>query len=63
MRTDIAGGSPKYRVVCYMRIDCEESEIEPMTLEDAEAEVESQRLMQPEHIFQVEEVRASNEDG
>ena len=50
-----------YRVVCYMRIDCEESEIEPMTLEDAEAEVESQRLMQPEHIFQVEEIEEIEE--
>jgi hypothetical protein len=50
-----------YRVVCYMRIDCEESEIAPMTLEEAEAEVENQRLMQPEHIFQVEEVENSND--
>lgn len=56
MNTDIAGNSPKYRVVCYMRIDCQFEEIEPMTLEDAEAEIESQRLMQPEHIFKIEEV-------
>ena len=45
-----------YRVVCYMRIDCDESEIEPMTLEEASEELEHQQLMQPENRYEVEEV-------
>ena len=46
----------KYRVVCFMRIDCEDSEVEPLTLEEAEAEVEHQMFMQPEDMFRVEEI-------
>ena len=44
----------KYRVVCFMRIEADE--VEPMTLAQAEKEAESQRGMQPEDIFVVEQV-------
>ncbi len=44
----------KYVVVCYMRVVPENPE--HMTFDEARAEVESQKLMQPEHIFRIEPV-------
>jgi hypothetical protein len=45
----------KYRVVCYMRIDCEE-EGAHMTLEEAKANLEQLEAMQWENIYKIEEV-------
>lgn len=47
----------KYKVVCYMRIDCDE-EVETLHDDpsDAESEKEHCELMQPENIYVVEEV-------
>lgn len=44
----------KYRVVCYMRIDCEDEE--PMTLEEALGEVDQAKMMQPENHYEIEEI-------
>ena len=38
----------KYKVVTYIRIDPEEGVAEPMTLEEAEADVENMELMCPD---------------
>lgn len=43
----------KYRVVCYMRIDPDDTEM--MTKKQARAEIEQARLMQPENIYIVED--------
>jgi len=43
-----------YRVVCYMRIDCEDEE--PMTLKEAQAEVDQAQMLQPENHYEVEEI-------
>ena len=45
----------KWNIVCFMRIECDPSDEEPMTREEAYAEIENLRLMQPEHIFTMEE--------
>ena len=44
----------KYVVICYMRVVPENPE--HMSFDQARMEVESQRLMQPEHIFRIEPV-------
>ena len=44
----------RYTVVCYMRVDADD--IESMYLEQANAEAEQARIMQPENIYRVEEV-------
>lgn len=44
----------KYKVVTYMRIDPEEGEGEPMTLAEANAEVENLELMCPEDKHAIE---------
>ena len=46
----------QYRVVCFMRIDCEEEYDYKMSLEEAKTELEQLELMQPENIYKVEEV-------
>lgn len=51
----------KYRVVCFMRIEADASEVEPMTSEEAEKEAEHQRTMQPEDIFVVEPIDEEEE--
>ena len=44
----------KYVVICYMRVVPENPE--HLTFDEARAEVESQKLMQPEHIFRIEPI-------
>jgi hypothetical protein len=44
----------KYIVVCYMRVVPENPEI--MTHDQARVEIEQARLMQPEHIFRIEDI-------
>ena len=47
----------KYRVVCYMRVDVEVAEDTIYDdVSDAQSDVDSQSLMQPENIFMIEEV-------
>ena len=52
--------SKKYRVVCYMRIDCEETEDVPMTLEEAEAEANNLSLIHWENHYEIEEVESTD---
>ena len=56
---DIGKGSDKskkYQVVSYMKIEPDEEAVEPQTYEECLKDKESQELMQPENIFQIEEI-------
>ncbi len=44
----------KYRVICYMRIEPEESE--PLTYNDALKEKQHLELLQPENIYRIEKL-------
>lgn len=46
----------KYQVVCYMRVEQEKEDIEPLTLEEAKKEKEQGEFMQPENIYKIEEI-------
>lgn len=47
--------SNKFKVVCYMRIDPEDGEGEPMDYDEAKAEIENLKLMQPENVYAIEQ--------
>ncbi len=44
----------KYKVVCYIRVDSDDND--PLTIEEAISEKEQAEFMQPENIYQIEEV-------
>ena len=44
----------KYKVVCYIRVDSDDND--RLTIEEAISEKEQAELMQPENIYQIEEV-------
>lgn len=44
----------EYTVVCYMKVIPDD--MEEMTLADAKKEQAQQRMMQPEHLWRIEEV-------
>jgi len=44
----------KYHVVCFMRVEPEDSE--PMTHAEAEDEIKQARLMQPENVYVIERI-------
>ena len=44
----------KYQVVCYMRIEPEDPQ--PLTYKEALEEKEHLELLQPEHIYKIEEI-------
>lgn len=47
----------KYRIVCYTRIDPEpEDELWFDSLEEAQADLEQSRFLQPENIYKLEEI-------
>ena len=46
----------KYKVIAFVGVPCEPSEVYPMTLKDAESEVESLSLMQPENRYEIEAI-------
>lgn len=43
--------SNKYKIICYMEIESEDQE--PMTIEEAQKEVEHLKLLQPENIYKI----------
>ena len=47
----------EYRVVCYIRVEPEDSE--PLTYEEAREEIEQARLMQPENLYAMEKLNNS----
>ena len=48
----------KYRIVCYIPVEADpDSEEIYDTIEDAEKDIESLELMQPENIYRVEEMK------
>lgn len=45
----------KYRVICYIRVDPEDTE--PISYKEAVKEKEQGEFMQPENIYKIEEVK------
>jgi len=53
----IAKMDKKYQVVTYIRVEPEK--IEPLTYNEAKKEKEQAELMQPENIYEIEEIRSN----
>ena len=45
----------KYKVVCYIRVESED--MEPMTYDEAKAEADNLRLMQPENEYRIVRIK------
>lgn len=46
---------PKFQVICYMRVEPEDAE--PMSYDEAQAELANLTLMQPENEYRIEQVK------
>jgi hypothetical protein len=50
----ISDDPKQYIIVCYMKVEQEPEDIQPMTFEQARKEIKHLNLLQPENIYKIE---------
>jgi hypothetical protein len=51
----------RYRVVCFVHVPCDPAEFEPMTMDEAKAELKHQTMLQPENRYEIQPIEEGGE--